>query len=47
MNGLIVRRQPAETGWIRDGAAARRVDAGCFVHFALDASSRLSALSRG
>jgi len=27
-----------EIGWIRDGVAAPRVDAGCFIHFELDSS---------
>jgi hypothetical protein len=39
---LIHRKQPVETGWIRDGESAPRVDAGSFGHFELDASSRLT-----
>jgi hypothetical protein len=45
-NGLIRRRLPVETGCIRDGEAAQCVDAGSFVQFELDPSSRLSVLSR-
>jgi hypothetical protein len=45
-NGLVHRGQPVETGCIRDDEAAPRVDAGSFVQFELDASSRLSVLSR-
>jgi hypothetical protein len=45
-NGLVLRGQPVEIGCIRDGEAAPRVDAGSFVHFGLDASSRLTAPSR-
>jgi hypothetical protein len=44
-NGLVFRGQPVETGCIRDGEAAPRVDAGSFVQFELDASSRLSVQS--
>jgi hypothetical protein len=37
---LVLRRQAVETGRIRDGEVALRVDAGLFARFVLDMSTQ-------